>query len=485
MARLHSGMRDFELVDSVSEGSVTVELLPGSRATLGRLRFDPHSRIQLSLMNHGPLNALLPAFENTRPVILGQLSDGQPFTLVDCMMSSVSFGPAKLADLIFVGEQLVVGMHLSDRTTPAFDEIRVAFTGLNNWIGQTTMRGEESDTTDPEGTRTASVICDEVHPFGFSSLPSRWSLQSSQSINRTIRDDEGTIRTEFSLILRPPATISLTDCMSELLQLQSLLSILCGQHMPLQRVQLRRGDTSHNHNDFIRFLPRIAQRSVDSDLEPMQRVLLPLPSIRQSLAHIWSTWRHRFPLYQTAVELHASTESLGNRLQHFQFLALMQALETFHRNRFDGTYTSETEYASISVALLEAIPQSTPSPLRHALKSRIQFGNEFGLRKRMKRLANGLPGGLKGHICSRFHPSLDRFIDRAVDTRNYFTHYTPELSVTAFREVDLYWATRLLRWFFVVVLLNDLGLSDAHLDAAMSRAFDLESARQRLTPLSD
>ncbi|MDN5873075.1 MAG: hypothetical protein L0H29_01670, partial [Sinobacteraceae bacterium] len=57
----------------------------------------------------------------------------------------------------------------------------------------------------------------------------------------------------------------------------------------------------------------------------------------------------------------------------------------------DGTYMSPEDYEAVRHALATAIPSSVGADHREALKSRIKYGNELSLRKRI----NGLAGYLQ------------------------------------------------------------------------------------------
>lgn len=67
----------------------------------------------------------------------------------------------------------------------------------------------------------------------------------------------------------------------------------------------------------------------------------------------------------------------------FHFLNLIQAVETFHRNMRKGQYLTEEDFKPIRTALTSAIPEGIADDLREALKSKIRYGYEYSLRKRL------------------------------------------------------------------------------------------------------
>ncbi|MGI8478346.1 MAG: HEPN domain-containing protein, partial [Gaiellaceae bacterium] len=105
----------------------------------------------------------------------------------------------------------------------------------------------------------------------------------------------------------------------------------------------------------------------------------------------------------------------------FELLALTQALETFHRHVYEGTYLHPDEYAKVSAALTGAIPTGTPSDLKQALTKRIEYGNEYSQRKRFHELLSSLDDNARELL--RIDKAL---LNRVVDERNHLTHRLPE-----------------------------------------------------------
>lgn len=477
-------MGQFEDVESASESAILVGLPPSNRAVVGRLCFDPDDGISLQLLDQVSLAETLTRAQVHFPSVLGQLVNGPRVTLVDATVANTNFGAGGFADVRIIANQLLVGIHLSDPAVRSFDEVRVALTGLNEWFGVSPVTWSLEELPPPETGRKATVTCRHLPRFAFSPVSGGPSLESEQVISPSIHlPHRGSIANQFELCLRPRAPFGLEQCVFELFRLQALMSILCGHQVYYKhaRLFLHGVEGADRQRNVVTYMQRFARPTKEAKKFRVDEVLLPLPLIRESLPSLWCTWTERYEQYRSAVELFTSTEMFGGQLLNFQLLAIMQALETFHRNRFGGTYAEEEDYQRIAGVLAAAIPATTAADLRSALKAKLKYGNEYSLRKRLRLLADGLPGRASGGVGALIHPSLGEFLSRSVDTRNYLTHYTAELETVAFRDADLYWATRLLRWFFVAVLLNDMGLPEDQLVDALTRAGDLSHARESLT----
>lgn len=477
-------MSKFTRVDAVSESAITVRIPPTNRAVGGRLRYDPDEGISLQLLDLSGIEDIVYGASAYYPAIHGQLVDGPQVTLIDCTVASANIGMAGFADVRMVANQLLVGMHLPNPASKPFDEVRVGLTGLNEWFGGRPIQSNVEALASPEIGRQATITCKHLPRFGFSPTSEGPSLGSEQVISPSWDwHNHGSIENQFELCLRPRAPFGLDECVFELFRLQAFMSILCGHQVYYQHARLflhGLAEKAQQRNG-VRYMARFGRPHKELKKRLTDQMLLPLPAIRADLPTVWNAWTERYKEYQSAVELFTSTELFGGQLLNFQLLAIMQALETFHRNRCGGVYTSKDDYKTIEDVLKAAIPGPTADDLRSALNSKLKYGNEYSLRKRLHKLANGLPGGVTGSVGKMIHPSLKEFLGKSVDTRNYLTHYTVELEAQAFRDADLYWATRLLRWFFVVVLLDDMGLPEGHQIDALTNAEELTHARQHLT----
>lgn len=109
----------------------------------------------------------------------------------------------------------------------------------------------------------------------------------------------------------------------------------------------------------------------------------------------------------------------GDQFVQGRFLALTQAIEAFHRRYRPGVYMPDESFATMVAApLVAAIPPGLDRSLLNALQSRIRFGNEFSLRKRVGDLFNEHRAALG--VVIDHHP---RLVSAIVDRRNRFTHF--------------------------------------------------------------
>jgi len=110
-----------------------------------------------------------------------------------------------------------------------------------------------------------------------------------------------------------------------------------------------------------------------------------------------------------------------NPVLELGFLTATQALESYQRRR-DGDrslFVTAEEYETVRTALVGSIPEKTNKDLRAALKKRLEYGNEWSLRRRLKELMRRFPDGFRSRV---LHRKLDEWVEDVVALRNDLVH---------------------------------------------------------------
>jgi hypothetical protein len=142
------------------------------------------------------------------------------------------------------------------------------------------------------------------------------------------------------------------------------------------------------------------------------------------------------------------------------FLFLVQAVETYHRRTSDETDLPEEEHKVRLQQILDAVP----SDYKSWLKEKLKYSNELNLRKRIKKIIDRFSDIFGNYIHRK------SFTNKVVNTRNYLTHYDPELEDrTASDPIDFIDLIYKLRTILEVCFLNELQLSDEKIASVMER----------------
>jgi hypothetical protein len=202
------------------------------------------------------------------------------------------------------------------------------------------------------------------------------------------------------------------------------------------------------------------------------------------LSEALRNWFAVYPRIEAPSQLALSVMASQNLWRHVEFLSLVQALEGLHRSLFKGTYLPDDQYDAIKKSLNAAIPSTLPSDHRDALRSRIRYGNQLSLRKRLAELADRIPDFLRASILG----ATGKVPSTWVDTRNYYTHWDEDLRKDVLSPEGMYYAGIRMRHFLRALYLTLLDIPAERIQAALAGISDESQellqvdARERQSP---
>ncbi len=145
----------------------------------------------------------------------------------------------------------------------------------------------------------------------------------------------------------------------------------------------------------------------------------------------------------------------------FNFLALIQALEAYHRRATDETDLSASEHA----ARIEAIFEAAPAPHRQWLSEKLQYSNELSLRRRLKQLFAQC-----SFLLDELVSDSKATINAIYNNRNYLTHYDKNLADRTARGDRLLYLVEVLKLLLQACLLRELGFTEVKIKEFLSRS---------------
>lgn len=114
--------------------------------------------------------------------------------------------------------------------------------------------------------------------------------------------------------------------------------------------------------------------------------------------------------------------------------------------------------------MTESIPKIVRRDHRDALKSRIKYGNQISLRKRLYELTNNLSKQVRINIFGG-----DGAVPRSwIDTRNYYTHWDDELLPSVLDSQSIYGANIRMHHFIRALYAQLVGISPADTERAFA-----------------
>ncbi len=406
---------------------------------------------------------LLPGHETS--IILGH-GNNQAFTLYRNTEISTNLFSAGHPTSTVSSNFLFVGEHYESESDLRFDSLTVNFTDLEEWVAEVPFkRGNFRK----EGHKLTSTEVTYTFPDAFEIDVPRLDATIRLTF-RLISEGPGyrshTLEHFAYLEVTPKQSKDFRWFMDALVDLQHLLALFVHQPVYPKVIEMYRktgeGPTAR-YSESSKVYYCHSDRNVQGASRPVD-MLLPLPKIRTHLPGVLAAWFAKLDELRDVSNLHFGALYRPKMYLESHFLVLMQALESFSRSLHDGNYLSDTDYQRVADALCAAIPPDIDSDLKASLKSRIKYGNEYSLRKRLGLIFDSLQSETLGLLSN----DAGRFKGKIIDTRNYYTHYSEELKRKILEGEDLYWANQRLRLLLTILLLKEITVNEATIRQAIS-----------------
>ena len=350
------------------------------------------------------------------PLIHG-VAEAKSVSLVDRFQTHFALKMPGTIEQGFMPGLTYLGDHLPDSGAHEFESWGSVLTDLGPWIGEEPVHQSFQM---GEGGKLSRIS--HVYEGG---SEHRFRVDT-ESVNLRFGYDISTEGDAYQsrafkyaarLTIEPDAPKDAAWFMNRVQSVNELMSLLVGRLMRSRHVYaLRQSGSEKTESYEVRFDHRPPART--KKLQPYE-ILVPRMAVSDMLGRIASTWFVDHDKLQEPVSLILYAVHEGPLEWHVRLLLLCQALESFHRNFCGGYYLSEEAYEPIKSALTKAIPEDTESSLKDSLRSRIRFGNQYSLLKRL----NELHKALGDPLLRRIAVDADTFARDVKDARNYYTHW--------------------------------------------------------------
>ena len=179
-----------------------------------------------------------------------------------------------------------------------------------------------------------------------------------------------------------------------------------------------------------------------------------------------ASWLANYDEIEEQIDLIVETILSPGMYREFRWLMLTQAIESFHRKTIGGSYMeTETYLETVAREIKGSIPSNLPRDHRESLKSKIDFGYEYSMNRRLKDFLSALPNGLVDRLLQKLG-GIERkvFTNRVKETRNYYTHYDQAMDKLSDSEQDEY--SVVLKQLMLAHLMKHMGFTDRELHKA-------------------
>lgn len=432
----------------------------------GNLRYAPeHTELHLH-DTFRPLRGTIRAGDSlqTYPLVHGVTEKGEAVTLVNAHRMGVSFNfgsgglrqPERLMTTL-----LLMGAHMpSDFLYPT---VSFGIPGLQVWHSRKNI-DQSFDKDDKSGTSTLTFRLQRP-PKEIIRIPSiganlEWYVGYSSNTDPYRFID---VAVSASVTFRPDQPQALPWYLEKFAELNVMLTFLAGTPMSPNHIDA----SIDNARRYVSVMVALKDVSYCKYANPHE-FFMPRADMGSDLDGVVARWFEIAPKVHMPSRLAMSIMASEKLWLHIEFLSLMQALEGFHRGLLDGNYMDSPDYEAIKTSLEAAIPKSLANDHKDALRSRIKYGNEVSLRKRLDQLADRLSGPIREMIFG-----VDRKIPHQwIETRNYYTHWDQALRSDVLDGQEMYYANVRMRHFLRALYLDLLGIGPGAILHSLSNASD-------------
>jgi hypothetical protein len=403
------------------------------------------------------------------PVIFGALKDGKEVTL----LGSLNVGRTGALSGGFVLEThkphvTAMGWHFLSEDEEIFSKAYVRFEDVEAWLGD---RFFDLDFRDDHTSLDLHVNRrpeTSLGSFGAGTLTFGSSLYTDQT------ETDYSIKTHSYIGIEPNEPQSLSWFFAAASKVQSLASLCTGRHLPLLSLSLDGPEERVARTVMRPSNIRVYAQMSHPETHKARRHDVPLIRAHDLIsfnANAFERWFDSYEEIASAIHLFFAVQGAKSMFINVRFLLAIQALEVFHRLTSTNTIVSDEEHKALQEILMNALPESTPSAMRNKLEGTLQFSNELSLMQRLKEMMADIEAQF-GQAPPGFSNS---FLRALVNTRNYYTHYSPRLKGKTLEGAEMHYAIRRVTLLLTVLLFLRLGVGAAGVQAALTNHREFRS----------
>ena len=436
----------------------------------GTLTFDPANRAELKLLGllrdlPSSFTAAMTGGHRGDETIYGVTKKGRPVTLLRAFNRNTQLNMPGIPNETWRSNLLVVGLHLADEEKDeVFSKSYVRFEGIERWLGhEPYSRHYDFD------EKRLTVTADKPRETHFADhtdfkVTSVGSLYSSNE-----PDTHYSIDVYSQLGIEPPGPRSLNWHLLRAVRLQELASLCTGHYLPLLSLELRGPEETASggkpHPAEVHFYSTMAHPEAES--RPKHEApLISGPELISFNSSAVQSWFDQYDIFDPAIALFFTITGQKEMFTNIRLLLAIQALEVFHRRTTTEGVMDEKEFKDFHDKLVEAIPDPGNKRMTEKLRGTWRYLNELSLRQRLKEIVTNLSKSF-GHTPPAFKKA---HLQRLVDTRNYFTHFSKELENKRMKSgAEMYWASRRIVLLLSLLFLQRLGVAASDLSKLLAR----------------
>jgi len=444
-------MEPFELI-----GEWWLPSNPSERIN-GTITYSPESGILLKLV--GWLEPFSDTSHGEIPVLLGtgigEKNKVLSITVTHLWRSSyrgeLPPSPENFGISEFRALWVYLGAHLATRTDRAFREVQVQLTYLTNWVGRSLFYSGE--TNDEERNAIVGSTLTDMPTPKVDGIELRLEETESGRHTSDVRAQTKTIVKRFELSLRADGPFSAEEWLDRFVhRFQDFLTFCVTRPSGVERfstIWRHPGDSQFWNPVNIFYVP--GARLPNEDVRQGVSMLLRFEDIEQQFGPTIEKWFSLYDPLQAALQLYFTSQyrPMNFPFEEARFVALVQALESYHRMKFNEPPLSKVDWQARVARILDVVDENDKT----WFQQKLAWSNEQSLHQRLESLLHRT-----ANLSEQLVSDRGEFLSKVRSTRNFFTHFNSKLEKKRLQGAELIAATNVLIMIIEMILLIELGL---------------------------
>ncbi|WMN11733.1 hypothetical protein QYS49_11860 [Marivirga salinae] len=418
-----------------------------TKKVAGTLRFEVG--IGMSLETIGSLSS----HDEDPEIILGVSTEGHHYTLIDNLTVQSHFSSKGIPTRKYSIHETIKNGHFSSIDELYFDCAYFQFNLLEEWIGKSIFDIDESF-----ANRILEVKTNQTDAIEFSIDDitegkihfNRTGLSRQRLQKKIVLEQENVIELEFNQL------ISLESLLEYQRKFQYFLTLATAENVFPKKIEVTNTQVQNQQNQILEvyFTPHAKdQTSVESKIDKF--MLFNFKNIESRFESILKNWFLKCDELQPVIYLLFNNLYNKKKFSSFSFLAIIQALETFHR------YLNQTPESTIKKheARVKRISDSLTGKDKKWIKYKLKYAFEPSLQDRL----NNILDNYSTEIVLKLIGNRDDFIAAVVNDRNFYTHYDRRLENTKMNISELMRVTGILQLLLITCILVEIGFDEDQL----------------------
>lgn len=432
----------------------------------GTLAFSPDSGVSLdlfgSLKDPGDHIATVQRELADPGMVLGLSSKGKPVTLWRCWEKRKKVNLAGFTKTSFHADIVLVGAYLEGIEEARFTKMSAEYRHLDEWAG---ISGFSLKI--PDNHATHPMVIEHKRPATVAA--SVEGARLAVEVKATLRDTSGLVG-EAAIVQRTWASVEYPEARrfeelhETLHRLRNFLTLGVGGTVePLAVQGVAESGGEQPVDIYYRLAGAKGRASPDKKVHRAE-MLFTLGDLGGDLESFLGNWFGKAERLGPVYDLYFATAYGSPAYLDDRFLSLVQGVEAYHRRALGTTELPEEEHER----RLEEIVSAVPHTHKRWLCGKLAYSNEPSLRKRLLEIMHREPEVMKP-IFGSSGKERKGFVNKVVDTRNYFTHYDESKKESAATGRQLYEITERLKSVLEASLVREIGLEGDRLKEVLSR----------------